>query len=213
MPIRAMIFDFDGTIADTLESVISILNGLSAEFGYRQAAPEEIPTLRAMSAREVALRLGVSWHQLPRIATRVRQEMGRKMVDVAPCAGMPAALVALRARGLKLGMLTSNSRANVDAFLSGHPQLSFDFISTGSGLFGKQRRLKRLLQQQKLALAEACYVGDEVRDIEAAQQLGLRMIAVSWGYCSPTLLASSAPDHLITSPDELLALLTTWSVV
>jgi phosphoglycolate phosphatase len=202
-----MIFDFDGTIADSFESVLVVLNGLSEEFGYRRATREELPALRAMSAREVAKTLGVAWHQLPRIATRARQEMARSIGDVPPCAGIPEALAQLRARGVRLGMLTSNSRVNVDSFLSKNPALEFDFISTGSGLFSKHRRLKRVLAQQGLAVADACYVGDEVRDIEAAQQLGLRMIAVSWGYCTPELLASLSPDHLVRTAAELVQLI------
>ena len=201
-----MIFDFDGTIADTFDAVVDVLNQLADEFGYRRAAPEEMATLTSLGLRELADRVGLAWHRLPALAMRVRREMAARMPSIKPCRGMAPALDELRQRGIQTGILTSNKRENVESFLAHHPALRFDFVSTGSGLFTKQTRLKRLLATQDLALAETCYVGDEVRDIEAARALGMQAVAVCWGFSSPQLLAASQPDHLFAEPSELLAL-------
>jgi phosphoglycolate phosphatase len=202
-----MIFDFDGTIADTALAAIDVLNQLADEFGYRRAAPDELAELASLGMRELADRVGLAWHRLPALAVRVRQEMARQMPSIQPCRGIVETVQELRARGVHIGILTSNNRENVDSFLAQQPELVFSFISTGSGLFSKERRLKRLLRTQRLALAETCYVGDEVRDIEAARAIGMRAVAVSWGFSSPQLLAASQPDHLFAEPSELLALL------
>jgi phosphoglycolate phosphatase len=201
-----MIFDFDGTIADTFHAVIATLNQLADEFGYRKAAPDELAILTSLGLRELADRVGLAWHRLPALAVRVRQEMARNMPSISPCEGVPSALRELRARGVRTGILTSNKRDNVDSFLAHHPELVFDFVNAGSGLFSKERRLRRLLAAQRLTLAQTCYVGDEVRDVEAARGLGMRAVAVTWGFSSPELLAASQPDHLIASPAELLSL-------
>jgi phosphoglycolate phosphatase len=201
-----MIFDFDGTIADTFDAAVAVLNQLADEFGYRPAEPEEMAQLTSLGLRELVDRIGLSWHRVPALAVRVRQEMSRKMHEIAPCAGVVPALAALRARGVRIGILTSNKRENVEKFLVQQPDLGFDFISASSGLFSKERRLKRLLATQRLVLAETCYVGDEVRDIEAARALGMRAVAVTWGFSAAQLLAASHPDHLIADPSELLAL-------
>lgn len=201
-----MIFDFDGTIADTFHAVIDVLNQLADEFGYRRASPDELATFTSLGLRELADRVGLAWHRLPALAVRVRKEMARNMTRIAPFPGVPPVLRSLRERGVRVGILTSNNRANVDSFLGHHPELVFDFINAGSGLFGKHTRLKRLLAAQRLALADTCYVGDEVRDIEAARALGMRAVAVTWGFSSSQLLAASQPDHLITDPSELLSL-------
>jgi phosphoglycolate phosphatase len=206
MAVRTMIFDFDGTIADTFHAVVDVLNQLSDEFGYRRAAPDDMATLTSLGLRELADHVGLAWHRLPALAVRVRKEMARQMPSIKPCPGIPGALAALRERGVRTGMLTSNNRHNVESFLAKNPELLFDFVSTGSGLFSKQLRLKRLLATQRLALAETCYVGDEVRDIEAARALGMQAVAVCWGFSSPQLLAASQPDHLFAEPSELLAL-------
>jgi phosphoglycolate phosphatase-like HAD superfamily hydrolase len=206
MSTRAMIFDFDGTIADTLGAAVGVLNSLADEYGYRVAQPEELPLLRTLSPRQITERMGLAWHKLPSLVMRVRKEMTRNMSSIMPFAGIAAALQGLRERGVRVGMLTSNSRENVAAFLAHQPSLQFDFISTGTGLFSKHVRLKRVLRSQGLAASDSFYVGDEVRDIEAAREVGLRMIAVSWGFADQQLLAASGPDHLITRPEELLTL-------
>lgn len=201
-----MIFDFDGTIADTFQAAVAVLNNLADEFGYRRATPEEMAEITSLGLRALLDRVGLSWQQLPALVARVREEMSLQMHTIAPCRGVVAALGELRARGVRLGILTSNKRDNVEKFLATQPELCFDFISASSGFFSKERRLKRLLATQRSALHETCYVGDEVRDLEAARALGMRAVAVTWGFSSAQLLAASNPDHLIADPRELLAL-------
>jgi phosphoglycolate phosphatase len=210
MQLRAAIFDFDGTIADTFEHVVSILNGLAGEFGYRAAAADEVDELRGMPARDVARRLGVKWRKLPAIVTRARNELSQGMASIQPFEGVPAALAELRARGVLVGMLTSNNRKNVELFLAQHP-LDLDFVSTGSGLWSKHRRLAKLLKEYKLGRDETAYVGDEVRDIEAARALGVRAVAVGWGYTKPELLAAQKPDALVRHVSELVETLSSSS--
>jgi phosphoglycolate phosphatase-like HAD superfamily hydrolase len=206
MQLRAAIFDFDGTIADTFEEVVAILNKLSAEFGYRAAASAEVDELRGMSARDVARRLGVRWHKLPAIVTRARGELSHRMANIQPFEGIAAAIAELRAQGLLVGLLTSNNRRNVDLFLAEHP-IAFDFVSTGSGLWSKHRRLAKIMRQHRLSRDQTAYVGDEVRDIEAARALGMRAVAVAWGYTKADLLSAQNPDVVVPSVAELVGAL------
>jgi phosphoglycolate phosphatase len=199
---RAAIFDFDGTIADTFEEVVQLLNSLASEFGYRPAQPDEIELLRSMPPGDVAKRLGVAWHKIPLIVTRARKELGRKMANVQPFDGIAEALAALRARDVQIGLLTSNNRRNVDLFLARNP-IPFDFISTGSGLWSKHRRLARLMRQRGLTPERTAYVGDELRDVEAARTLGIRAVSVAWGYTNPQLLSAQSPDLILERPSEL----------
>ena len=202
-----LLFDFDGTVADTLEVSHAILNDLAVEFRFRQLPKEELESARRMSTRAFIRHLGIRSWRVPSISRRGLQLLHERIHLVEPVVGMPETLAELRVRGHRLGILTSNSEANVDAFLKRHSLPHFDFIRTSSKLFGKGREMKRLLKNEKLRPEEILYVGDETRDIEAARETGLRMAAVTWWYNSPAALEALHPDHLLSSPAELLDLL------
>jgi phosphoglycolate phosphatase len=204
MQVRSLIFDFDGTVANSFEATLRIANALAPVFGYRPAKLEEVETLRSWSYRRVASEFGVSWHKIPLIAARVRKELSENVAQLETFEGLPSVLTELRARGFGLGILTSNSRANVERFLAARGMSQFDFVSTSSSVWGKQRRLKALLRSHGLRASEVAYVGDEVRDIEATKPLDICMVAVGWGYSAAEHLAAHEPHHLIRKPAELL---------
>lgn len=205
MTVRALIFDFDGTIANSFDVTIGIANALAPVFGYRAAKPEELEELRRWSYRRVATELGVSWHKIPVIAARIRRELAASVASLETFDGLAPVLTELRARGFSLGILTSNSRPNVERFLEARDlSRQFDFVSTSSSVWGKQRRLKALLRSHGLQPSEVAYVGDEVRDIDASKPLGICMVAVGWGYSAPEHLADHDPNYLVTRPAELL---------
>jgi HAD superfamily hydrolase (TIGR01549 family) len=204
MTLSTLIFDFDGTLANSFDATLRVANALAPEFGYRPAEPHEVEALRSASYRSVAAQLGVAWHKIPLIATRIRKEVASMVSELDTFDGMPEVLAELRRRGLQLGILTSNDVRNVERFLAARSLNYFDFVTSSSSVWGKERRLKSLLRSHRLEANQVAYVGDEVRDIEATKPLGIRMIAVSWGYTSKAFLAEHAPDYLIDLPVELL---------
>lgn len=206
MTVRTLIFDFDGTLANSLEATLRVANELAPEFGYRPAEAHEIEGLRGASYRSIAAQLGIAWHKIPLIAMRIRKELANQVSDMSTFEGLPDVLQELRRRGLQLGVLTSNDVRNVERFFSARGLTGFDFITSASSVWGKERRLKALLRARKLGAHEVLYVGDEVRDIEATKPLGVSMIAVSWGYTAKAYLAQHAPDFLVDTPAELLEL-------
>ena len=74
-------------------------------------------------------------------------------------------------------------------------------------LWGKSHHLKTLLKTHEFDLNKTIYIGDEIRDIEAAHKVGIRIAAVTWGYNSKKALESYHPDFLITEPQQLLNLI------
>lgn len=198
------LFDFDGTVADTRTVAHGILNDMSREFGFKELPEEELENARNMSTRQFIRHLGIKSWRVPMIAKRGLQLLHERIDLIDPIAGMPEVLAELYARGNRIGILTSNSEANVSAFLRRHDLPYFNFIRTSSKLFGKGREMKKILKQEKVTAPGVLYIGDETRDIEAAKEIGLRMAAVTWGYNSAEALAAMNPDHLITSPWEIL---------
>ena len=203
---KVLLFDFDGTIADTRKIAHGILNDMSQEFGFRALPLDHLENARDMGTKEFIRHLGISTWRVPSIARRGLELLHERMEMVNPIEGIPEVLATLHGRGHRIGILTSNSEANVNAFLKRHNLPYFYFVRTSSKLFGKAREMKRVSRAESVTPAEILYVGDETRDIEAAKESGLRMAAVTWGYNSESALAALNPDHLLKSPSELLGM-------
>jgi len=200
-------FDFDGTIADTFECGFEILNLLAGEFGFRPLERGDLGKARDMRTRELMKFLGIPTIKMRKISKRGTEELHRRLDAIAPCAGMPEILRQIHAQGFRMGILTSNSQENVTAFLRRHDLELFEFIRCSSKLLGKPGVIRGLLKRLQLKPADILFVGDETRDIDAAQETGIHMAAVTWGYNSLRSIQDSAPDHLIGSPEDLLSLL------
>ncbi len=202
---KVIIFDFDGTIADTVDALVTIANRLALEFGYIQITPEELALLRTFSSREIIKYSGISLFKIPFLLKKVKGELKYKIKEFKPILGIHEALTELQNEGYRLGIITSNSQENVTAFLKNNElEYLFDFIYSGVTIFGKTTIINNVLRQKQLKTQAVIYVGDETRDIEASKKANIKVIAVTWGFNSSEALAKQKPDFLINHPSELL---------
>ena len=81
---KVIIFDFDGTIADTVDALVTIANRLAVEFGYTQITPEELAMLRNFTSREIIKYSGVSLFKIPFLLKKVKGELKQKIQDFKP---------------------------------------------------------------------------------------------------------------------------------
>ncbi len=201
-----IIFDFDGTLADTLEKITQITNHLSEEFGYPETTQAELTQLQQLSAWENIKRSKISILKLPFLLRRLRQELSQEIQEINIFEEIPKLLRELKYQGYSLYMITSNTEENVHAVLERYELLSlFNQIYSRSSLFGKARLIRKLLKQENLSPQQAIYVGDETRDIDAAQRAKIRVIAVTWGFNSAQVLEQHKPDALVDHPHELIS--------
>ncbi|TFI55676.1 HAD family hydrolase [Mastigocladus laminosus UU774] len=202
---KVIIFDFDGTIADTVDALVSVANRLAEEFGYVQITPEELNLLRNLTSREIINYSGISVFRIPFLVKKVKGELKRKIPELKPIAGMKEALIDLKNAGHHLGIITSNSKDNVTEFLKiNELDNLFEFIYSGVTIFGKTTIINNVLRQKQIKVEEVIYVGDETRDIEASKKSNIKVVAVTWGFNSPEVLAKQKPNYLIHHPSELL---------
>lgn len=201
------IFDFDGTIADSLELVLCEYNRIAPRFRIKPINREDLPRLRMMKGSAALKEHGVSFWKLPLLVSAVRSAMHKHMDGLKPCEGMAEALRALAESGCRCSVLSTNSSENIERFLERHELTLFEHVAGGSSMFGKARALSRLIAREKLDARQVYYVGDEVRDIDAAAAAGVRSIAVGWGYADRSALAAHSPTHIADRPDDLLRLL------
>jgi len=201
---KVIIFDFDGTIADSFDAVFNISNRLADQFGYPQTPLADVNKLKSLSSREILRRSKVPFFKLPFLLRRLRIELNREIARLQPIPGIKEALLELKQQGHHLGIVTSNSKQNVIAFLEAQAMDDlFDFIDSGLTLFGKGRIIQQILHQNRIDPTTAIYVGDETRDVEAARKIGIKVIAVCWGFNSCDVLAAQNPDVIIHKPAEL----------
>ena len=208
---RYLLFDFDGTLGDTFLLGFEILNILAGEFGFRSLPREELEFARDLSTSGLMKHLGISRMKLHKISKRGTEEIGKRIDSVQTFDGVPEMVRHLHAAGFRLGILTSNSEPNVRAFLKKQNLELFDFIESSSKLLGKGSVLRRLMKERHLKPREILLIGDELRDIEAAQETGVHMAAVTWGYNSRAALEAAAPDYLFETPTQVVEFLADWT--
>lgn len=205
MAIKLIIFDFDGTIADTYQTIINITNGLSSEFGYEPLDYETLQLLKNLSSKDIVKQSQISLYKLPFLARRIRAELGKQIETLEPIFGMPKVLQSLKDDGYQLGIVSSNATSNIMAFLEKQNLAHlFNFINSDKTIFGKHRILNKIITKYQLTSSSVVYVGDETRDIRSARKSNVQMIAVVWGFNSEQILDQYQPDFLAQNPMQIL---------
>jgi phosphoglycolate phosphatase len=200
---RLVIFDFDGTLADSFPWFAAVLNDVARRWRFRQVAPGDTEQLRQVGAREILRHLRVPGWKAPLVAGDLRRRMAADIHHIRPFDGVADLLSGLHGAGLQLGIATSNSAANVRRVLGAGTLRHVAHLETGASIHGKGARLRRMLRRTGVPAARAVYIGDEIRDIEAARAAGVTAAAVAWGYNRPEALRRAAPDLLFERMDEI----------
>lgn len=203
---RLLIFDFDGTLADSFPWFLACVNEAALRFRFRPIAPEEVERLRGMGARQLMQHLRVSPWKLPWVARWMRRRMAAELDTVPLFTGVGALLEALDRHGVRLAVVSSNSAKTIRRALGPHAAL-LGQVEGGVSLFGKARRLRKVVRAAGVRPEEVLCVGDELRDAEAARRAGIAFGAVAWGYTHPDALRNTRHVAVFARMDEILATL------
>ncbi|AGC44249.1 phosphoglycolate phosphatase [Myxococcus stipitatus DSM 14675] len=205
-PYRLVIFDFDGTLADSFPWFQSVFNDVADRFGFARLSPEEFQELRGLSGREIMARTKVPLWRLPAIVNHMRKEKLAAAGSTPLFAGVPELLASLKAAGVTVAIISSDTEASVRAVM-GPVVESVTHFDCGAALFGKAAKFRRMLKRTHVAPSEALSIGDEIRDIEAAREAGIAAAAVGWGYTLPEALTRHAPALMFHSVAAMRAAL------
>jgi phosphoglycolate phosphatase len=210
--ITHVVFDFDGTLVDSKHAAIETYNAIAERSRYGKLTADNLEALRKLSVLERCQQLGVPPYKLPWLVMQVGRDYRKAIDSIAFNPGIPELLTELRGRGLKLLVLSTNREDNIRAFLRRHSAETWvEGFSCGSGLFGKARLLRELMKRAGLRREQLVYVGDEHRDVEACKEVGVKVIAVRWGFDAESRLVEAAPDALADSPADVAAWVARWS--
>jgi phosphoglycolate phosphatase len=198
---KLVIFDCDGTLADSFPWFTRALNSVADKYGFRRVESHEVETLRGLSAREMIRHLGVPRWKLPLIANYMRKLKAKERAPLFD--GVEPMLHALAAKGAAIAMVSSDAEDNVRAMLGPELAALVSHYSCGASLFGKAAKFKSVLRGSGHGTAEAICIGDELRDLEAARSAGIAFGAVTWGYTKPEALRAHMPNEMFNRIGEI----------
>ncbi len=198
-----IIFDFDGTLADSFPWFKKTLNRAAEKYGFKRVAPEEFDALRSYDAEEILKSLGVSRWKTPVIGKYLRDLMTEEIDEIALFAGISGVLERLAEHGATLAVISSNAPNNVTQVLGIENAARIDYFECGVSLFGKPPKIRRVLSKSGIAPGDTIYVGDEVRDVVAAKSTQVAAGAVLWGYNRPEILRAHEPDVIFATVAEI----------
>lgn len=198
-----VMFDLDGTLADSLGFFIRTHNLLSAKYHFQPIQPHEVELLRQRSPREIMDHLGLPRWKLPFVARDLVRLMRLHGQQVCMFAGVERVLRDLHAHGLQLAVVSSNSVENCLRILGEDLCRLMSCIDGGASLFGKRTRILRVMKKLSIQPGQAIYVGDQLTDADAARAASVAFGAVCWGYGAPQALAQTSPEVTFETVDAL----------
>ena len=195
--INYIVFDFDGTLADTFDAIKAIAINEYGEYNI------DFELFKSEGAKGILKKLDIPRWKLPGMILNVTSKL-RKSKDVKLFPGMVDLLNTLK-KDYKIGILSSNSKEIInDKLREYNIEDLFEFVYSESSLFGKHFVLERMCSKHNINPLDVVYVGDEDRDIVAAKKAKIKTIAVTWGFNSKEKLSREKPDYLVDSPIQIL---------
>ncbi len=204
MNYRLVIFDFDGTLADSYGWFLSVFEDLSKRFQLPQVDADELRRLRAMDITQIMREYRIPFWKIMLIGKHLTQLMGSQIEHIRLVAGMQGVLDTLARHDVRLAIITSNAESNVRRVMGAENMAYFDFIESGVSMFGKKSKIHKLLKKTGVAAEQTLSIGDELRDLKSAHEAQVHFGAVSWGTTDLLTLRQHAPELAFEHPLEIL---------
>jgi phosphoglycolate phosphatase len=210
--LSAVVFDFDGTIANTLpftfKKIIEIAKKMKIKKINDLAQKELIKKIRSSTYEKLLKEFEISWLKYPLIIWEIKKaqkELGKEIDKIKPFPKIDRVLKKIKREKLQIFILSSNIKSSIETFIKNHNwQELIDDIYTGSNLLGKDKDLIYMLKKHKLKKDEVIYVADELRDVLACKKIGIEMIGVAWGLHYPRLLKEYGAKFIAKKPEDIL---------
>lgn len=211
---KAIIFDLDGTLADTLAGIAWSMNHILEQLGLPAHETDAYRRMIGDGARKLVQRaLPDDWadrvDEISAMYLPLLEREGAKRSTVF--AGVPAMLEQLSTRGVRLAVLSNKphdaTRDVVDHLFPDHPFAIVRGHIDRTPVKPDPASAREVLGELGIESSEAWYVGDSDVDMQTAHNAGLRAIGVSWGMRGRAELEAHDADHVIDTPGELIELL------
>lgn len=210
----ALLFDLDGTLADTAPDLAAAVNKMCRDRGLETTPFERLRPLASAGARGlIGAAFGITPDDERYDALRAEflaNYEANIAADTRLFDGVTELLTDIEKRGLQWGIVTNKPGRYTDALV---PLIRLDHaacvISGDTTAHPKPHPAPLIEAARRLGLApQHCwYVGDDLRDIQAGRAAGMPTIAAAWGYCGNTEPRSWQADVVVDSPTDLITLI------
>jgi phosphoglycolate phosphatase len=197
-----VIFDLDGTLADSFPWFLRVVNDVAREFDFRMIGADDVERMRGLDTRDILKSLDVPLWKVPRIASRMRALKRAHLRDIPLFPGVHEMLADLSRAGIRLALVSSDNEVNARLQL-GRSSMLFSDFSCGAALFGKAAKFKRVVKRAGILPEQAIAIADEMRDFDAARAAGIAFGGVAWGFAAPSALRALSPDEWFEDVDEI----------
>ncbi len=207
---KAVIFDLDGTVIDTIEDIASALNRALTFFGYNQRSVEEVTSFLGNGSLMLMRRALDVWDNDElcfKVRERFRQEYDEGMFNLTvPYEGIKELLSDLKEMGIHTAVVTNKDDKNAVPMIK---HFFGDLIEITRGVRGDTDRKPNpdttlwVLENFGVTPQQALFVGDGVADYEVSKNANIQFIPVSYGYSSRDKLYSLCGIEPVASVEEL----------
>lgn len=207
--IQILVFDFNGTIVDTVRASQHILERLQLQFQdttgnettFGFPNPGDSPYYSFLKTANL------SPDRIPKLIHKLKQERERESDLLEPLPGINVVFQTLSATNISLGILTSTGARDVLSFLN---QQDFgegvDFLYSSVPTWGKPKVLSALLKSSSIPPQSLLYVSANATNIKAISTSQVQIAAGTWGFSKRADLETYQPTYILDDPKDILQL-------
>jgi phosphoglycolate phosphatase len=204
MKYHLVIFDFDGTLADSYSWFLTVFGDIAERYRLPHLEKDDLELLRALDIRQIQKKYRVPLWKMFVIGNHLKKRMASDIDQISLVSGMHAVIATLAAQGVKMAIVTSNAEENVRRVLGPLNMAYFSAIESSVSMFGKKNKFQAVLRKTGVPAHRTLSIGDELRDLKSAHAAKIHFGAVSWGYTDPGTLQAHGPEEIFSHPAQIL---------
>ena len=202
-----VLFDFDGTLVDSLDINLFAINKYGPQF-FKAFKAIKANEVRKNGLRYYFKKYKIRKRYIPFFVFSFQLLTTKLYRQIEISENVCLTLRNLRSDGYRLGIISSLRKSIIkDCLKRSNLADFFTMIHTNPSLFSKEKVLGKVIKKYNISKDSVIYVGDEVRDINACKKIGIPIIAVEGGFASAERLKSSNPDYQISSFEDITSII------
>lgn len=203
--INTIIFDFDGTIADSFEQSIEIIYELSKKTNLDLTKEKIIDYIKNKELKKIIKEFNINKLKLLYYIWKIKREFKKRVNNVKPFPKIKNIIFQL-SKKYDLIIVSNNDKKTIQDFLEKYEINYFNEIYQTS-LFGKTKTINQIIKNHKLHKKDVIYIGDETKDITASKKANIKILSVTYGFNSKKLIQKHRPNYMVDSCEEIIEIL------